>query len=1383
MATIEELNFKLVIDDKSFDKRIEAITKKAKEMNKTVTELMNISARNSNLTAQETQQIERAERVTRAQVRTRELESREVARTAALQERLTRNIEGGSKALEKQSRLWREISGMAATYFSVAGAEKLVRNLVEISSEFEFQKTTLRAILQDVQSADYLYDQLKGLAVKSPFNFKELVTYAKQLSAYQIPVNELFETTKQLADVSSGLGVGMDRLVLAYGQVRSAAFLRGQEVRQFTEAGIPILDMLAKQFGEIEGRLVTAGEVFDKISKRQVPFEMVAKVFKDMTSEGGKFYNMQEIQADTLKGKLSNLADAYQIMFSEIGEATEGTMKGVVDWARRLAENYEQVGKSIAIAAVSFGGLNTAIRLYNLGVMRALVLEKQLFRRVMAVAAKNPYVLIAAGVAAVATALYNVYKNHDQYAKATEKYTSDFAATLGKERAQLDIIVTKLKLAEKGTKEYTEARNELEKNYGTYLEQLRQEGVDVNDLTKMYQGLIDKIEAASKARIKFTAEKEIEDVYSEALSNAFGEVKDLSKLIGANKAEEIVLWQMVSGGFTEEQIKRVQAEYDSLMAKIKAQQDANNDVMASTGGVAATVDVEARIRTISALVAKAGEDYKTAVAEMNQFFAGAMVDNGSSGSGTPGGSNVENDIQGIIKSIEQQISAIKRLKSTYDELAQYLTDDQIATMYGDLFTTGFNFDEQIQDLIAKLNKLGTEGQDAAQKIVLGLRLEDAQKTANDYKKLEQAIKDFNDYMDRWNPLDSVAGNDVNFNVNDIVNKYKKKLATILDKEMEAKDKLYASAEAERSRGTYSDESFESNLRSIVLLAGKEMASNRATFAEMLRKEGEKWVKSWSGLAAFDIKNFSQMTIGELENLQDAISNFTLEEIPADIREVLANSIPGGLESFVDGVKKWLGELDNKAELKQADKFMETANLIGKAMDDAAGSAQSLVDTFASPAFADAFKDISAFTKSAFTNITQLVKVLKTENAARKAWESDAANAGKAFESGFKIEKVTSIIGIITTLLGSWINGWKKKIDLNSWVEATAREMADYKDRISIDNTDDTIFGRDYIRQVYNAIKAVEIYKNRIDSIDLSQITLLDGINLADAWKNQDILPTFDYDDLRQRLDGVRAVIETYEKRGSWNTGISRSEYNTLKEYESDLEQLIAKQEEFMSIVKDDWGGVADAIVDSMLSAYDELGDATIGLADNIDDAFANVARSILKSMLSSVLIQNVIDKAKGPLMEMYHAISEGDTSSAMQWIAAIRDIFATEVPALGKLINVIGDMLRDEFGLDITGGAQSAETLANGIKGITENQADLLASYLNAIRADVAYNRQTMDTMSADLKVLLGLVPQTYSLEYYMSEMLLCQRTMMEDIHGAVTASEMGGTGFKVIMS
>ena len=124
-------------------------------------------------------------------------------------------------------------------FLSVYAGIRMIKNLATITGEFEMQKISMQAILQDAEKGAAIFERIKELAVISPFQFKDLVSYTKQLSAFSIPYEDLYDTTKMLADLSAGLGVGMDRLILAYGQVRSAAVLRGQELRQFTEAGIP----------------------------------------------------------------------------------------------------------------------------------------------------------------------------------------------------------------------------------------------------------------------------------------------------------------------------------------------------------------------------------------------------------------------------------------------------------------------------------------------------------------------------------------------------------------------------------------------------------------------------------------------------------------------------------------------------------------------------------------------------------------------------------------------------------------------------------------------------------------------------------------------------------------------------------------------------------------------------------------------------------------------------------------------------------------------------------------------------------------------------------------------------------------------------------------
>lgn len=226
-----------------------------------------------------------------------------------------------------------EIGNQLAMTFSVYGLERFLTSIIKIGGEFEQQHIALQNILGNKQQADSIFSQTKSLAVESPFTFKDLATYTKQLAAFQVPTNELFDTNKRLSDLSAGLGVDMNRLILAYGQVRSASVLRGQELRQFTEAGIPMVQALADQFTKLNHRVVTTGDVFKLISERAVPFEMVKKVLWDMTNEGGKFYNMQYVLSDTLLGKWSNLNDAWQIMLSGLakGESMSGKiLKGFV---------------------------------------------------------------------------------------------------------------------------------------------------------------------------------------------------------------------------------------------------------------------------------------------------------------------------------------------------------------------------------------------------------------------------------------------------------------------------------------------------------------------------------------------------------------------------------------------------------------------------------------------------------------------------------------------------------------------------------------------------------------------------------------------------------------------------------------------------------------------------------------------------------------------------------------------------------------------------------------------------------------------------------------------------------------------------------------------
>lgn len=241
--------------------------------------------------------------------------------------------------------------------FSVNTMRGFVGQIAEVRGQFELSQRSLEAILQNKPKADEIFNKTVELAVKSPFRIKDLVDYTRQLSAYRIESDKLYDTTKRLADVSAGLGVDMGRLILAYGQVKAAAYLRGSEVRQFTEAGINMYGELQQYFKEVKGEAYTTAQIVDMISKRKVTFEDVEAIFKRMTDKGGTFYNMQEIQAETLQGKISNLKDAFDVMLNDIGKSNEGTLKGLISSVTELLNSW----RTIVNVAKIFAGLLASI--------------------------------------------------------------------------------------------------------------------------------------------------------------------------------------------------------------------------------------------------------------------------------------------------------------------------------------------------------------------------------------------------------------------------------------------------------------------------------------------------------------------------------------------------------------------------------------------------------------------------------------------------------------------------------------------------------------------------------------------------------------------------------------------------------------------------------------------------------------------------------------------------------------------------------------------------------------------------------------------------------------------------------------------------------------
>jgi hypothetical protein len=237
----------------------------------------------------------------------------------------------------------------------VFGVQQFLGSVIKTGGEMEKQHIALQSILGDMQNANTMFGQVKELALQSPFTFSELNRDVKQLAAYGVEYENLYDTTKRLADMSSGLGVSFERIALAFGQVQARGWLDGKELRQIAYAGIPLLDRLSKLYSKREGRAVNTSEIKSRISNREVSFEDVKEIFWDMTDAGGQFYNMQLVLSETLLGRYNKMKDAWEIMLADFARGDSilgGTLKGALNLMTALIQSAHTLGP-VMVAAFS----------------------------------------------------------------------------------------------------------------------------------------------------------------------------------------------------------------------------------------------------------------------------------------------------------------------------------------------------------------------------------------------------------------------------------------------------------------------------------------------------------------------------------------------------------------------------------------------------------------------------------------------------------------------------------------------------------------------------------------------------------------------------------------------------------------------------------------------------------------------------------------------------------------------------------------------------------------------------------------------------------------------------------------------------------------------
>ena len=288
-------------------------------------------------------------------------------------------------ALGSNIKIAGELSSAMASLYSVHAAKEFLSQVIEIGGELEHQKIAMDTIFGDKGKTSELFGQIKGLARQSPFGVMELTKSVKALSAYGVQYNEIYDTAKRLADISAATSVDINRLILAFGKTKSRGFLDGLEAKQFAYANIPIYEMVRRKLEELEGQAVTTAQVMERMKKREIGFDIVKDVLWDMTDEGGKFYNMQEALAGSVKTSWKLVRDNIELMFGEIAEGAVGSsLKSLAEILQGLTREWRTVGTVVGTAAIGLGvykvatlGVNSAIQKSTLTTYKNIIAQKQ----------------------------------------------------------------------------------------------------------------------------------------------------------------------------------------------------------------------------------------------------------------------------------------------------------------------------------------------------------------------------------------------------------------------------------------------------------------------------------------------------------------------------------------------------------------------------------------------------------------------------------------------------------------------------------------------------------------------------------------------------------------------------------------------------------------------------------------------------------------------------------------------------------------------------------------------------------------------------------------------------------------------------------------------
>ena len=498
-----------------------------------------------------------------------------------------------NKAVEegkKQANVWQTLLKGATAYFTLQGAQSFISQMVAVRSQFQQLEISFGTMLKSKEKANELMAQMTDLAAKTPFGLQEVSEGAKRLLAFQVPAEEVTETLRRMGDVASGLGVPMGQLIHVYGQVKAQGKLMTNDLYQFMNAGIPIIAELSKVVGKSET------EIKDMVSAGKIGFTEIQAVIKNMTNEGGLFYNLMAEQSKSLGGQISNLRDNFDQMLNEIGKSSEGIVSGAIKGVSFLVENYETIGKLIAGLIVSYGTYRAALiataavqqivaaRTAGMTVAEMahytwLVLVEKAQKLLNLTMLANPYALAAAALVGLAVALWSLKDSTDANAEATERHNQlrkEQANLIDDEKNRISGLISTIQDETKSWNERNKAflalRNSTDgvlNKYSTLNQMLREMSQVLKDINGRYETMNEKM---SRDAVKKTndliksKEEQIKKLEEEIKQTASSDRRTALRMDIANIRKGIEQDELLKQKQKREVVKNDVSNYESALS-------------------------------------------------------------------------------------------------------------------------------------------------------------------------------------------------------------------------------------------------------------------------------------------------------------------------------------------------------------------------------------------------------------------------------------------------------------------------------------------------------------------------------------------------------------------------------------------------------------------------------------------------------------------------------------------------------------------------------------------------------------------------------------------------------------------------------------------------